>query len=216
MLRWVAIGFVFLLLCGGVLALASYAGFEWWRVSQSGESGWVPVTSGPEAPVPANAAGGGGAPIKAASAACAAGSAAFAAKTYDEAITQLDVCLETHPDDADAKLLRGRAYAAIGRYDLAQLDLEKALIDRPADEAGWEALAYSRVRTENDRGAIAALDSWIALNPNAARAWRMRADARFRMGNPTAALIDAERSCALGDVDGCTLETRIKESRRRR
>lgn len=216
MLRWATLAILLLLVCGGGLTLASYAGFEWWRVSRGGEVGAVE-----EAPAPIPV----GAPGEASLApstpgpttvACAAGSEAFVAKDYGEAITQLDVCLDAHPGDADAKLLRGRAYAAQERFDLAQIDLERALIDRPGDEPGWEALAYSRVRTENDRGAIAALDAWIALNPSAARAWRMRADARFRMGNPTAALIDAERSCALGDVDGCTLEARIKETRKRR
>ncbi|GDX80924.1 hypothetical protein LBMAG42_27350 [Deltaproteobacteria bacterium] len=219
MLRWIAIAFLFLLVCGGGLTLASYAGFEWWRVNGAAPSEAEPPVAAAPGPTTPPAGGEPGAPAAsegASLAACDAGTAAFVAKDYGETIAQLDVCLEAHPNAVEAKLLRGRAYAAVERFDLAQIDLEKALVERPGDEPGWEALAYSRVRTENDRGAITALDAWIALNPSAARAWRMRADARFRLGNPTAALIDAERSCALGDADGCTLETRIKETRKRR
>jgi hypothetical protein len=44
----------------------------------------------------------------------------------------------------------------------------------------------------------------------------MRADVRYRLGELGLARDDAARACALGDADGCTLETRMKDAGRRR
>ena len=224
--RWLAITLLLLLSCAGIVTLGGYAGFSWWKVNRGdGDVGGTPVANGAGAGDVATVATGaengstatGTAGASGAGAgACAAGLAAFEAKDYETASTHLDTCVETHPADNASLMLRGRAWAQLKRWERADADLEKALAVDPADERGWEALAYARTHNENDRGAALALDKWIAVNPNAPSAFRMRADVRYRLGDRPGALDDAGRSCALGDADGCTLEGRLKDAGKRR
>lgn len=218
--RWLAITLLLLLSCAGIVTLGGYAGFSWWKVNRGdGDVGGLPTGTEPgggtSAGGVATVATGPGAGASGAGA-CAAGLAAFEAKDYETASTQLDTCVETHPADNASLMLRGRAWAQLERWERADADLEKALAVDPTDERGWEALAYARTHNENDRGAALALDKWIAVNPNAPSAFRMRADVRYRLGDRPGALDDAGRSCALGDADGCTLEGRLKDAGKRR
>ncbi len=206
-MRWVAILFVLALLCAGVVTLLAYGGYEYKRVAEAtlpdNVAGSAAAAPAPAAPAPAAQS-------------CADGKAAFAAKDYETTTTLLAVCADANPRDADARLLLGRAYAATGRYERAASELEAALAARPDDAAGWEALAYSRIQSENDRGAEAALDKWITLDAGAPVAWRMRADVRYQMGDSEGSARDAAQACALGDDDGCTLHKRMKDVKRRR
>jgi tetratricopeptide (TPR) repeat protein len=214
-LRWVAIAILALLVCGGVVTLSAYAGFEWWRV-KSIPDGVVatpePAAVDPTAPEAVLASAG----PAVRSPSCDEGSAAFTSKDYERATTQLGVCLELYPDRADLRMLRGRAWASLGRYERAEVDLEAALGTLPDDQAGWEALVYSQVRGDADRAALATIAAWLERNPTAPAAFRMRADVRYRLGELGLARDDAARACALGDADGCTLETRMKDAGRRR
>ncbi len=211
-MRWLAIVALLLLVCGGALTLGGYAGFEWWRVNGAPEVPVVaatPATPGsPEAVMVAEA--------PAAAASCEEGAAAFGAKDYERATTLLDVCLEHAPEREDLRMLRGRSWAASGRYERAVTDLSRALDVRPEDAAGWEALVYSQVKSENDRAALGTLERWLDKQPDAAVALRLRADVRYRLGELGLAVDDASRACALGDADACLLETRMKDARRRR
>lgn len=206
-MRWVVLVVALALLCGGVVSLLAYGGYEYKRVADA----TVPVAGGAaQADAPAADAPPPAAPS------CAEGKDAFTAKDYELTTTLLAVCLDAHPSDTEARLLLGRAYAATGRYERADSELEAALAQRPGDAAGWEALAYARVKAENDRGAASALDKWITLDAGARSAWRMRADVRYRMGDAEGAARDAAQACALGDEDGCTLQSRMKDVSRRR
>jgi predicted Zn-dependent protease len=213
-MRWLAITALALLVCGGVLTLGGYAGFEWWRVNGSGEAVEASVEAAPP-PGSAEAVMVAEAPA-APSTSCEDGAAAFAARDYDGATTQLDVCLSLTPDRPELRMLRGRAWAAVGRFERAEDDLEVALKELPDDALGWEALVYSQVRSEHDRAAQTTLDRWIARSPDSGPALRMRADVRYRLGELGLARDDADRACALGDADGCTLAARMKDARRKR
>lgn len=208
--RWLAITLLLVLLCGGVFTLAAYGGYQWWRVNGS---------TGPVATASEVSEGTAGADTPAAplpSPACAEGRAAFEAKDYETATTRLEVCVEAYPGDTEALLLRGRAYAQLGRWERAERDLETGLEAHPGDERAWEALAFARVRTGNDRGVVTACDHWLAHNASAGAALRMRGDAKFRLGDRDGALADASQSCTLGDADGCTLQVRLEDLRKRR
>jgi predicted Zn-dependent protease len=155
-------------------------------------------------------------PPPAPSPACAEGRAAFEAKDYETATTRLEVCVEAHPEDNAALILRGRAYAQLGSWDRAERDLETGLDADATDGRAWAALAFVRGRNGNDRGVVTACDRWLAQDPAAAEALRMRGDAKFRLGDRDGAMADAERSCTLGDADGCTLQTRLQDARKHR
>lgn len=210
-MRWLGIAVLMLLVCGGAAALVGYASFEYMRVNATGEAtapAAVPEPGSPEAVMVAEA--------PAATTACADGAAAFAVKDYDRTTTLLDLCLVASPDRTDLRALRGRAWAASERYERAIADLEVAVEANPDDEAAWEALVFSQVRTENDRAALVTLDRWLDRRPDAAVAIRHRADVRYRLGQLGLAEDDAVRACALGDPDACVLESRIKDAKRRR
>jgi len=201
-MRWVIVA-ILILACGGIFALGGYAGFEFWRVGRVANEMETerlappdPVQPPPEPPE------------------CAEGLAAFAAKDYEATTSSLEVCLDALPDHAEARLARGRANAALGRYERADLDLSRGLALRPDVVEGWEALVYARSQNGDDRGAVTAADRWLAVQPDAARAIRMRADARYRMGELAEARGDAGRACTLGDADACELEKRMRAARK--
>lgn len=203
-MRWLAVALILVLVCGGFLALGGYAGFEYWRVGQS-LTAEAPVED--VAPVPE---------VAPPSTACADGIAAFDARDYDAATSRLDVCLEADPANVEARLRRGRAWAALGRYERADVDLVRGLADRPDAAEAWEALVFSRAQNGDDRGAITAAERWLAVDPTAARPLRLRADSRYRLGEYEAALTDAKDACAKGDAEGCVLEARMKDARKHR
>ena len=208
MSRWIVVLGLLALFCAGVVTLGGYAGFEFWRVGRAVPDAQVAAApaSTPEAPAAPSAP----------PAACAEGKAAFEAKDFEAATTKLEVCVELAPDDNAARMLLGRAWAQVGRFERADVQLTHALGDNPGDERGWEALVYARVHSDNDRGALLALDDWLDQKPDSSVALRMRADVHYRLGDRAPALADAERSCTLGDADGCTLKSRLADVRRHR
>lgn len=207
-MRWVAIVVFVILGCGGFFALGGYAAFEAWRVGQVAGAGPGGGAGGAPAEAPPPVAAG-------PSPSCAEGTAAFASKDYERAATLLDVCLEADPDDVEARLLRGRAWAVTGHYARADADLARVMPLRPDSAEGWEAWVYARGNNGDDRGAVTACDQWLE-HGGGARALRMRADARWRLGEAEAAVADARTACEQGDADACTLQERIKTARRAR
>ncbi|MBM4364691.1 MAG: tetratricopeptide repeat protein [Deltaproteobacteria bacterium] len=194
------------LACAGALVLGGYGGFEYFRLEKV-EAEQEAVAARIEA---ADEAAGGRQ-----AAACELGEVAYAARDFGRAITHLDECLEQAPGNAAALLMRGKSYAQLERYERAEIDIALAAeIDGTSVEA-WRTLAWTRVRTGDDRGAIEAIDRWLALVPGAAEALHMRADCAYRLGSMQEALRDAARACDLGAQEGCALQERIRSAGRR-
>lgn len=193
------------LACAGLLALGGYGGFEYFRLEQV-EAEQEEVAARIEAAE--EAAGGRQA------AACDLGEVAYAARDFGRAITHLDECLELEPDNPGALLMRGKSYAQLERFERAEIDIARAAeIDGTSVDA-WKTLAWTRVRTGDDRGAMEATDRWLALVPAAADAYLTRADCAFRLGLTREAIADAKRACELGAPEGCALQERIRQSAR--
>jgi tetratricopeptide (TPR) repeat protein len=192
---------VLLLLCAGGVVLAGYGGFEFWRVNSA-------ATEVEEAEE--SAAQEAAEEVVAGKERCAEGHAALEARAYDAALVALDACVLASPGEAGPLIDRGQVYARTDLFERAEADLEKAVgIDGSRVDA-WETLAWVRVRLGDDTRAIEALDHWIALRPDNGEAYRMRADAHYRAGDRGRAVEDANRSCNLGNPDGCTLEERLR------
>lgn len=145
----------------------------------------------------------------------AAARLAAAAGDHAAAVDAFSDVLDGEPAHAEALLGRGRAYAQLERYDLAEEDLRAATRAAPADPAGWESLGWVLGRMGRDADAVDALDRRIALGEADPGPWRDRANARYRAGDVAGARADAARACALGLADGCTLEERIVAATRR-
>lgn len=195
------------LACAGVLVLGGYGSFEYFRLEKL-EAEQEAVAARIEA---ADETAGGRQ-----AAACELGDVAYAGRDFGRAIAHLDECLEQEPANAAALLTRGKSYAQLERYERAEIDITLAAeIDGTIVEA-WRTLAWTRVRTGDDRGAIEAIDRWLALVPGAAEALHMRADCAYRLGSMEEALRDAARACDLGAQEGCELRERVRAATRGR
>lgn len=210
-MRATTVGIVLLLVlfCGGIVALGGYGGFEMFRVTSSSAAAQQDEKARDlrtEAEVAADA--------EAALPRCDEGKLALAEKRFEAAADALESCVSARPDQADVLFDRARAYAGLERYERAEADLTRALDLEGNNKAGWETLAWVRIRMGNDSGAVSALDHWLALDPAAGEAYRSRADALYRLGRGDLAEHDARKACDLGVADGCVLEDRIRSVRR--
>jgi tetratricopeptide (TPR) repeat protein len=202
MWKVVAAAVVLLVLaCAGALLLGGYGGWEYLRVSSVAEEAAELERVAEEARAEEESRR---------DTACDEGKLAYAAKDYGRAIDQLDACVEASPGEAEPLLLRGKSYAQIDRLEAAEADIDRSLALDGASTDGWKTLSWVRVRLSDDRGAMDALDRWIALAPNEAAAYQSRADCAYRLGLVEVALRDATRACDLGEVEGCGLRDRIR------
>ncbi len=190
-----------LLACGGVVALGSYGGFEYWRLAQVESEVAVADARLAEAEAAAE---------QRRNAACEEGQFAYAAKDYGRAVDRLDECIELDPGNATALLARGKSYAQLERFERAEADIDRAAAIDGSNAETWKALAWVRVRLSDDPGAVAAADRWVALEPNEAAAYQLRADAAYRQGLVELAVRDATRACDLGLEEGCALKARMR------
>ncbi len=146
--------------------------------------------------------------LAAARAAAAGGDATSAVDAYSDV-------LEGDPDNVEALLGRGRAYAKLERLDLAEEDLRGVTGRDPANREAWSSLGWVLGRMGRDGEAVQAYDRVLALAGEEPQALRDRGNARYRAGDVAGARTDAARACALGLPDGCALEERIAAATRR-
>lgn len=210
-MRATTVGIVLLLclFCAGIVVLGGYGGFEIFRVTSGSSAASADEKARDlrtEAEVVAEA--------ESIAPRCEEGKLALAEKRFEAAADFLESCVAARPDQADVLFDRARAYAGLERFERAEADLTRALDIEGNNQSGWETLAWVRIRTGNDTGAVSALDHWLALDPAAGEAYRSRADALYRLGRADLAEHDARKACDLGVADGCVLEDRIRSVRR--
>lgn len=138
----------------------------------------------------------------------------YLAEDWDGALDAFDAVLDAHPDDINARLGRGRAFAHLGRDERATEDLEAVLKVEPNNLQALDTLAWVYSHGGDDRAALRVLDHLIDVAPENAKAWRDRANVRFHKGEREEAIKDARQSCTLGLQEGCEMERRIKEAMR--
>lgn len=189
------------LACAGVVALGGYGAFEVWRLEQVESEVAEAAARIDEAEAVAE---------ERRDAACEEGQFAYAAKDYGRAVERLDECVELDPGNAASLLTRGKSYAQLERFERAEADIDRAAALDGTNAEAWKALAWVRVRLADDAGAIAAADRWVALEPGAAEAYQLRADAAYRQGLVELAVRDATQACDLGLAEGCLLKSRMR------
>lgn len=125
-----------------------------------------------------------------------AGDLVGAADAYTKAIA-------LRPEDIDSYFNRGIVYITMGEHDMAVKDFDR-VISRQADYA--EAY-YNRGRAHFHRGlydrAIQDCDQALLLDPDLAPAYVTRGMAYKTKGLVDMAKRDFQKSCELGDDDGC-------------
>ncbi len=141
--------------------------------------------------------------------------AAYASGDDGRAVDAYGDVLDVNPASNEARLGRGRSYARLERYDLAEQDLRRVATDEPANREALDSLAWVLARDGRDTEALVVLNHLVELDEADAGALRDRADARYRTGDLAGARDDARRACTLGLAEGCALEEKMIAATRR-
>jgi tetratricopeptide (TPR) repeat protein len=211
MWKWLlALGIVALVVCAGAVGGGAWYGLKWQAAQE--ETARIQTEDAAKAAE-------GAARVMAGQAAQAdhllEARAALAAEDHVAAEAAFSLVLEADPTSVEALIGRGRCYAHLERYELAESDLRAVTRDAPDRKDAWEALAWVLTRMSRDDEAVDALDHLLALDGADTKALWNRASARFHAGDAAGALTDARGACELGFAEGCALEERIRASMRR-
>jgi tetratricopeptide (TPR) repeat protein len=115
--------------------------------------------------------------------------------------------IELDPQRAPAWLLRGQAYAALARWQLAARDLRKAMELDPDDVEARVLLGHVQLdrRQASPQAALETLTAALELEPRHALATLFKGVALCRLKNPQQALAAFDRYLELGGEDTPTL-----------
>ena len=83
-----------------------------------------------------------------------------------KALMDLHSAIKDAPDTPNLYLKRGNLYAAMGQYDLAEVDMRKITSLAPEDAIGYIGLAVIAMQQERYEDAIQNLNETIKLEPN--------------------------------------------------
>lgn len=95
------------------------------------------------------------------------GTAYFATKLRDLAISDFDEVLKLEPSDVVALGRRGRAYLHSGQYDRAIADFTEVLRLRPRNDTAFNDRGLAHLRRGNLEAALADFDACLRLKPTA-------------------------------------------------
>ena len=85
---------------------------------------------------------------------------------HKEAISQLDRCLSILPDFRPALNLRGRAYAILGQYKMAETDFKRLISLSPGSAQGYKNIGFVYLLQEDREKAEFFLTKALALAPD--------------------------------------------------
>jgi tetratricopeptide (TPR) repeat protein/predicted Ser/Thr protein kinase len=114
--------------------------------------------------------------------------------------------------DADAQMRRGRARAALGKFDLADQDFAIALESKPDHAWAWSLRGTARLQAGDLAAAEKYLSRAIAIDSVRADAWEQRGHVRFARGAFAQALADYKRAVGLNPAMGPLIAERVREA----
>jgi tetratricopeptide (TPR) repeat protein/tRNA A-37 threonylcarbamoyl transferase component Bud32 len=134
-------------------------------------------------------------------------------KKFDEAVRQLDQAIEREPRLASLYATRARVHVLRQDDEAALADLAKALVvepGRPAAAAAEDRLECGRIlhRRKDYKGAVAAYDAAVALQPQHVKAHRLRAEALLELDSPAEALRSLDACLKYGPPDADVFRAR--------
>jgi tetratricopeptide (TPR) repeat protein len=127
----------------------------------------------------------------------------FRRNDFAAALLEYDKAVELDPAQPDAYYWRGAATARMGQTDRALADLNECI---RLDPRRLEAYQYVDSILSARGGWDQIIASWtrlIDLEPENAKAYVERGGAYFHKGDRASAMRDAEKSCTLGNPEGC-------------
>jgi tetratricopeptide (TPR) repeat protein len=124
----------------------------------------------------------------------------LASKRYDEVIVSCDAVLKVHPT-ANLFELRGLARDRRGDYSGAIDDYTQALAQRPDEPRLWNRRGWALLVTHAVELALKDFERAIRLDGSNGDAYSGRGSARVLLGEPHAAVADAEESLRHGELN---------------
>jgi tetratricopeptide (TPR) repeat protein len=134
----------------------------------------------------------------------------YDAGQYDQALTALDSLLDTDPRNIDGWILHGRCMIKQKDDDHALEDFGRAVAIDPkrVDALQYRAFMFAQEQLYSD--AIKDVDTILGMDASNGRAYKLRSDCDFQLGNMAKAREDAQKSCDLGYDDGCVAVKRLR------
>jgi tetratricopeptide (TPR) repeat protein len=131
-------------------------------------------------------------------------------KDYTGAIADFRRALELDPDNVIALYSRGTSLCQVGKFELAEKDLDAAVKVDTADGDLFMALGVARSGFGDYRGAEKAYARVVALAPENPFGYAMRADVRFKMHNDSGAAMDYSKTIELSPEDYLSYSARAE------
>ena len=114
--------------------------------------------------------------------------------------------------DADALIRRGRARAALGKFELADQDFAVALQSKPGHAWAWTLRGTARLQAGDLTAAEKYLSEAIRTDSIRADAWEQRGHVRFARRAFDRALGDYRQAIALNPAMGPLIADRVREA----
>jgi tetratricopeptide (TPR) repeat protein len=120
-----------------------------------------------------------------------------------DALQELNLAIETHPENPDAYFWRARTIIRLEQYDDAIADLKTVVNLKPRYSPAYDNLGWLFMRRNNYDESLSNLNKSIELKPDNGWAHYMRGRVFFNKGDFQKAVENAETACKLGYKDGC-------------
>ena len=120
-----------------------------------------------------------------------------------EALQELSLAIETHPENPDAYFWRARTFIRLEQYDNAMADLKVVVNLKPRYSPAYDNLGWLFMRRNDYDESLSNLNKSIELKPDNGWAHYMRGRVFFNKGDFQKAVENAETACKLGYKDGC-------------
>jgi len=120
-----------------------------------------------------------------------------------EALQELNLAIETHPENPEAYFWRARTFIRLEQYDKAIADLKTVVNLKPRYSPAYDNLGWLFMRRNDYDESLSNLNKSIELKPDNGWAHYMRGRVFFNKGNFQKAVENAETACKLGYKDGC-------------
>jgi tetratricopeptide (TPR) repeat protein len=120
-----------------------------------------------------------------------------------EALQELNLAIETHPESPEAYFWRARTFIRLEQYDPAMADLKMVVNLNPRYSPAYDNLGWLFMRRNDYSESLSNLNKSIELKPDNGWAHYMRGRVFFNKGDFQKAVENAETACKLGYQDGC-------------
>ena len=120
-----------------------------------------------------------------------------------EALQELSLAIETHPQNPEAYFWRARTFIRLEQYDDAIADLKTVVNLKPRYSPAYDNLGWLFMRRNDYDESLSNLNKSIELKPDNGWAHYMRGRVFFNKGDFQKAVENAETACKLGYKDGC-------------